>query len=134
MMSTLDAAIRFDVLPALVSEGGFTFDVESASLVGIGERRGYAIAIPDSERILGSEDVTTEDLVSAIADLIMEYADALSTGAMVGGWHSTDRNVYMVEISDVITCDRTNAIAIGRMRGQESVFDLSNGECVSCRT
>lgn len=131
-MSTLDAVIRFEILPALIADGGFTFDVQSAELVTIGTRNGYAIALPGTETILGSDDVTTEELISAIADLIMAHADELSTGAMVGGWHSPTRNAYMVEITDVILCDRASAIAIGRTRGQEAITDLSTGETISC--
>ena len=131
-MSTLDAVIRFDILPALVTDGGFTFDPQSAELVEIGTRRGFAIAVPGTETVLGNGDLTTEDLVSAIGDLIMVHADALATGAMIGGWHSPERDVYMVEISDVIRCDRESAIAIGRMRGQEAITDLATGEEIRC--
>lgn len=118
------------LLDALRTDGGFTFDPSSGRLVNVGERIGWAIARPGTERIIG---VTLDPAAFAgeLAVLLDAYAAELADGALIGGWHSPQRDVYMVELTDVYVVGEGQAVLLGALRGQESVFNLGTGAVVA---
>jgi hypothetical protein len=98
-------------------------------LVKVGTVKGVAVAVPGTETPVGSGSVSRADFVRAVADVIMQHGDKFADGAMLGGWYSSDRDTYMVEVTDVIP-DRETAISEGKRRNQEGVFDLGTGEYI----
>jgi hypothetical protein len=117
------------LLHALKSDGGFTYNPKKGHLVKVGSVDGVAVARPGTEQIVGRGDVSREDFANAVADVIEKHGDHFSKGAMLGGWYSEDRDVYMVEITDVFP-DRASAVKAGRERNQEGVFDLKTGDFI----
>jgi len=118
-----------ELLGALKTDGGFTYDPKKGALVRVGTVNGIAVARPGTERLVGKGDVSREDFANAVADVIEAHGDEFGRGAMLGGWYSEDRDAYMVEVTDVFP-DRESAIKAGRERNQEGVFDLKTGEFI----
>jgi hypothetical protein len=114
-----------DVRDRLATDGGFTFDPHTASLVFIGDRDGWAIARAGSERIIGP---TLDDSAEFLGAFLGAWDEAATTGGLVGGWYSTDRGVYMCEVTDVHQCDRATALVLGMRADQETVMNLRTGE------
>jgi hypothetical protein len=117
------------MINAMKAEGGFTYDPRKGGLVKVGTVKGVAVAVPGTETPVGSGSVSRADFVRAVADVIMQHGDKFADGAMLGGWYSSDRDTYMVEVTDVIP-DRETAISEGKRRNQEGVFDLGTGEYI----
>jgi hypothetical protein len=111
-------------------DGGFTFDTTTNTLVKIGDRTGYAIAIPGTERVVGTTGITREAFAAAFAEIVIEFGDQLDAGAFVGGWFSEDRGQYIVELSEIHTVDRETAIELGTARHQEAILDVATGEFI----
>jgi hypothetical protein len=126
MTTTIPAV---ELLERLRTDGGFTFDPSTGRLVNVGDRIGWAIARPGTERIIG---VTLDPAAfeSELSVLLADYGEEIAGGALVGGWHSADRDVYMVELSDVYVVGEGQAVLLGALRGQESVFNLGTGRTV----
>ncbi len=104
-------------------DGGFTFDPATGETIDVGDRTGWAVARA------GTEITVDPDEPQWFARaLTAAAADAATSGGLVGGWYSTERRSYMVEVSDVHEVDRTTALAIGMRADQETVFDLATGE------
>lgn len=119
------------VFESLRLDGGFTFDPASGTMLRVGSTTGWAIAVPGTERIVGRGDLDEEAFAEAFADVVLTYGPDLLAGRYVGGWYSPDRDVYLIELTDVLHIGRDAAIAIGRARGQEAVLDLASGEFVA---
>jgi len=119
-----------DLLATIAANGGFTYNPTAGALVEVGSTTGYAIAVPGTEHIVGGADITREAFIAAVAELVTEHADQFAAGAVLGGWYSEDRAVYMVELTMIFHVDRTFAIEIGRITNQEAIFDLATGETI----
>jgi len=113
---------------ALRDDGGFTFNPRSRALVRTGEQRGYAIAVPHTEVMLGNEGMTREQFQDAFVRVVAKNRDAIARGAYIGGWKSDGRGDYLVELSEIHDVSRDEAIAIGRGRNQEAIRDMMTGE------
>lgn len=124
MTGVLAVATTADILAALVDDGGFTFDPATRTMISIGDRDGWAIARAGTERIIGRDVVA--DVFAAEFDRVDR--DARESGALVGGWYSDQRRVYMLEITDVHTVDRDTALVLGMRADQETVLNLGTGE------
>jgi len=118
-----------ELLHALKTDGGFTFDPKKGTVLKVGTVNGVAVARPGTERIVGRGDVSREDFANAVADVIMKDGDTFAHGALLGGWYSPDRDAYMVEVTDVFP-DRDSAVKAGKERNQEGVFDLKTGDYI----
>lgn len=128
------AGVTADTAESLIASihdtGGFTFDPRTGGLVKVGSVKGVAVAVPHTEQIVGrGANVDRAEFISGVADVIQKHGEAMSKGAMLGGWFSEDRQVYMVELTELIP-DRKAAIALGKQRNQEGVFDLGTGEYI----
>jgi hypothetical protein len=119
-----------NLVKAIETDGGFTFDPADDALVVIGEATGYAVARPGTERVVGTQGITREAFAEAVADLLIEHAAAFCTGAVLGGWYSPERGVYLVELTDVLRVDRAEAVRVGTERHQEGILDLATGEYI----
>jgi hypothetical protein len=119
-----------DLLTAVTTNGGFTYSPTNDHLYEVGRDSGYAIAIPGTEHIVGSGDITREEFATAVADLLSDPVATvlIANGVALGGWYSPERNVYMVELTEIVHIDRTRAVEIGRSRNQEAIFDIATGE------
>lgn len=127
-------AVSHDAAESLITSihdtGGFTFDPRKGGLVEVGKVKGVAVAIPHTETIVGhGENVDRDEFIKGVTNVIMQYGEAFANGAMLGGWYSEDRSVYMVEVTDLVP-DREEAIKLGKQRNQEGVFDLGTGEYI----
>jgi hypothetical protein len=120
-----------DLLETIATNGGFTYDPKADKLYDTGDVEGYAIAIPGTEQIIGGYAVSRETFAQTFADVLTDpgLAEHLATGAVVGGWYSPERGVYMIELTNIVTgLTREEAIAIGQLRNQEAIYDLGTGE------
>jgi hypothetical protein len=110
------------VARALTETGGFTYDPQSGALVT--DCDGYSVAVPGTEVIVGDASATHGELAERIADVIMvgRMVDYRYGPLLVGGWWSPSRSVYMVELSEIVA-DRDEAIALGKRRHQEAIYD-----------
>lgn len=119
-----------ELLDALRTDGGFTWDPSTGHLLRAGDRIGWAIARPGTERIIGVT-LDPEAFAGELSVLLADYAADIDAGALVGGWHSPERDVWMVELTDVYVVDEGQAVLLGALRGQESVFNLGTGASVN---
>lgn len=125
-----------NLMDEIQANGGFTWDPKTNGILKVGEAKGFAVAVPGTERIVGVEkvsgdDITREDFVKGVADVLQEHWQELADGAVLGGWYSPERNAYMVELSNIVDpSDRDAAIQLGKERNQEAIFDLATGETV----
>lgn len=119
-----------DLIQTITDNGGFTYDPTANALIEVGSTTGYAIAVPGTEHVVGTADVTREAFIAAVADLITTYADKFAAGAVLGGWFSEDRGVYLVELSMIFRVSREFAVEIGQILNQEAIFDLATGETI----
>jgi hypothetical protein len=124
------------LLDTLIADGGFTYDPQAGALVELGSVAGYAIAVPGTERVVGNGSLTDhEDAAERFADAftatVRAYDGQFLAGEWaVGGWYSPERDAYMVEISVIFRGSREAAVALGRARNQEAIFDLATGETI----
>lgn len=109
-------------------KGGFTFDVKKGGLINVGDVKGVAVAVPGTEYPI-SADLGRDGFRDEMMKFIDKNADAISRGAMIGGWYSEDRNQYMIELTELVQ-DRKIAAMLGKARHQEAVFDLGTGELI----
>jgi len=118
-----------DLLEAISTNGGFTYDPTTDHLYdGSTPQHGFAIAVPGTEYVLGDASLTREGFAEAFATVVLNNEYYIASGCVVGGWYSTERGVYMVEITDIFDIDREDAVRIGRLRNQEAIYDLATGE------
>lgn len=119
-----------DLLNAITTGGGFTYNPATDLLIEVGSVHGYAIAIPGTERHLGKCGVTREQFAEQFANLLSDplMQVYLKDGALVGGWYSPEKDVYMIELSDIWDVPRDIAVSVGKYEGQEAIFDLYTGE------
>ena len=122
--------ITTDLITEITINGGFTFDPTADKLITVGSVTGYAIAVPGTEHVIGTGSISREAFASAVADVVTEYAEAITVdGCVLGGWYSADRDVYMIELTKIWHhLDRETAIMIGQSSHQEAIFDLATGE------
>lgn len=118
------------LIDTIKTDGGFTFDPHTDSLIKVGTVSGYAIAVPGTERLIGSGSITRERFADAFVAVVREFSDMIDNGAVVGGWYSAERDAYMVEITEIWDVDLDEAVEIGTARNQEGIFDLANGEFI----
>lgn len=133
-MTTTDVArvaSPTQVRDRLATDGGFTFDPHTATLIHLGDRDGWAIARAGSERIIGP---TLDDSAEFLAAFLGAWDEAATTGGLVGGWYSDQRRTYMVEVTDVHECDRATALVLGMQADQETVVNLRTGETAAVPT
>lgn len=119
-----------DLLDTLRTDGGFTYDPRGDHLVSIGGEAGYAIAVPGTERVVGSGKITRATFADAFVVIVREYGALLDHDAYIGGWYSQDRDAYLVEVSELWPIDRDSAVALGCARNQEAILDLATGEFI----
>jgi hypothetical protein len=117
------------MIKSMKESGGFTFDPRKDALVKIGSVKGVAVAIPGTETVVGSGNVSRDAFIKGVADVIEKHGEKFANGAMLGGWYSPDRDIYMVEVTEVFP-DRESAILAGKQRNQEGVFDLGTGDYI----
>lgn len=127
-MATIEVGSRLatvlgELAEALIRDNGFSFDPAAGELVAVGDRTGWAVARAGSERLVDPRDL--DGFADAVA---IVTAEAERSGALVGGWHSRERNAYMVEVTDVHHVDRATALVIGMTADQETVMNLRTGE------
>jgi hypothetical protein len=113
------------LIDRIKTDGGFTFDPFAEQLITAGTTTGYMIAIPGTEMHLGPAAMTREQFAARFAVLLSN----VSPGVYVGGWLSPDRG-FMIELSELHHVDRETAIALGKARNQEGIFDLATGEFI----
>ncbi len=124
------AAGAESLIQSIHDTGGFTYDPRTGGLVKVGTVKGVAVAVPHTEQIVGlGAQVNREEFIGGVADVIQKHGEAMANGAFLGGWFSEERGAYMVELTELIP-DRAKAIALGKARNQEGVFDLSNGDYI----
>lgn len=114
-----------DIVARFATDQGFTFDPDTGSMVFVGDRDGWAVARPGSERLIGA---TLDDRQAFVNAFIGAYMEARESGALVGGWYSRERNVYMCEVTDMHTVDRATAVVLGLAADQETVMNMRTGE------
>jgi len=119
-------------LPSVIKrDGGFTYNPRSGGLLEVGKNKGFAVAVPGTEEIVGNGDVDRESFARGVATVLMKHRAAIAKGAVVGGWYSPDRDQYMVELTEIHPADdRAGAIRLGRKRNQEAIFDLATGDTI----
>lgn len=120
-----------NLITTIETAGGFTYDLRTDALVIVGQTAGYAIAVPGTERIVGSGAISREAFAARFVEVVREFGAMIDNGAFVGGWYSDDRNAYMIEITEIHNVDRDTAVQIGEARNQEGIFDLALGEFIS---
>jgi hypothetical protein len=126
----LDTKGAESLIQSIHESGGFTYDPRKGGLIKVGDVKGVAVAVPHTEQIVGrGANVDRKEFVQGVADVIQKHGDAMSKGAFLGGWFSEDRQAYMVELTELVP-DRAKAIALGKKRNQEGVFDLGTGEYI----
>lgn len=118
-----------DFRSIIQEQGGFTYNPLTHGLLEVGKDRGFAVAQPGTEHIVGNDTISREQFETAIADLAEQNRDKIEAGAMLGGWYSPDRKVYMVELTDIVP-DHDEAVRLGVERNQEAIFDLSTGDTI----
>jgi hypothetical protein len=120
-----------DFLATIKTNGGFTYDPKKGGLLEVGKAKGFAVAVPGTEHVVGNEDVSRDDLAKGIASVVMKYGDQIGGGAVLGGYYSEQRKKYMVELTDILPPhDREAAILEGKKRNQEGIFDLATGDYI----
>jgi hypothetical protein len=119
----------FTALQNAMDEGGFTFNPRKGNLLQVGKIKGVAVAKPGTETVIGNGDISRADFIQKVANVIEKHGDAFANGSMLGGWYSPDRDIYMVEVTDLFP-DRESAIIAGKERNQEGVFDLGTGDYI----
>lgn len=125
-----------NLMSEIQKRGGFTYNPKSGHVMQVGKDKGFAVAVPGTERIVGQEkvngeDVTREDFAKGVASVLMEHRKEIAAGAVLGGWYSPERNQYMVELTHIVPPNkRDEAIKLGQDRNQEAIFDISNGETI----
>jgi hypothetical protein len=117
------------LLDELTEQGGFTLDPVTGELLHTGDRDGWVISRAGTER-----QVDPATFAERLPEVMAEWSDAIADGALVGGWYSRERGVYVLDLSDVFDVDRVTALVIGAQRDQEAVFSLATGESVSVPT
>jgi hypothetical protein len=119
------------LIHSIKANGGFTYDPTKGRLLQVGKDKGFAVAVPGTEQLVGNGEVSREDFAKGVAQVVKQHADKLANGHVLGGWYSEDRNAYMVELTQIMPAhDRAGAIAEGMRRNQEGIFDLSTGDYI----
>lgn len=120
-----------DLIGTMRREGGFTYDPVRHKLLrpGIGVK-GFAIAEPHTEHLLGSGDITREQFSAAVADLMKANRAHFAHGGKLGGWYDPDRDTFMVELSNIHDVPRDQAIKLGQSRNQVAILDMGSGEFI----
>lgn len=119
------------MISSLKENGGFTYDPKKGGLLEVGKHKGFAIAVPGTEEIIGSSDISREDFAKGVAAVVTKHHAKIAKGAVIGGWYSEERKQYMVELTEIHPPDdRAGAIRKGKARNQEAIFDLSTGETI----
>lgn len=108
--------------------GGFTYSPSEDRILTVGQDRGWCIAIPGTEHLIGQR-LTADAFNDAVqaAYLTAQLLGYDSDDVHVGGWHSPDRG-FMVELTTVLQVDRSTAITLGELREQDAIFNLATGE------
>jgi hypothetical protein len=118
------------LLDVMEAEDGFTYDPRADLLITSGQATGYAIAVPGTERVVGSGSISREDFADEFVSLVRSYGDLLGEGACIGGWCSPERDVYLIEISEIHHVDSDTAVRLGTARNQEAILELATGELI----
>ena len=119
---------EYRLLRALRRNGGFTFDPRTGQTLSIGDTSGFAIALPGTERPVSLDP---DEFTAALADLTNTAEVLLNTTVFVGGWYSTERGIYLIELSEIRLVSRAAAVALGQARQQEAILDMATGEFIS---
>lgn len=122
-----------DLVAAIKVNGGFTYDPASNRVLQVGKDKGFAVAVPGTEQVVGrGKNISRDEFARSVARVVMAHQDEINNGAVLGGWYSEDRDIYMVELTDILPADdRAGAIAEGTRRNQEGIFDLSSGDYIA---
>jgi preprotein translocase subunit YajC/co-chaperonin GroES (HSP10) len=120
-----------DLMKSIKDNGGFTYDPRTGGLLVPGKDQGIAVAVPGTEQIVGNGEVSRQQFAKGVQKVLMAHRTEIADGAKLGGWYSEDRNAYMVELTDVLPGDdREAAIAEGKKRNQEGIFDIGANEFI----
>jgi hypothetical protein len=120
-----------DLMKSIKDNGGFTYDPRTGGLLVPGKDKGIAVAVPGTEQIIGNGEVSRQAFAKGVQKVLMAHRAEIAGGAKLGGWYSEDRNAYMVELTDLLPGEnRDAAIAEGRKRNQEGIFDIGANEFI----
>jgi hypothetical protein len=120
-----------DLIKSIKDNGGFTYDPRTGGLLVPGKDKGIAVAVPGTEQIIGNGEVSRQAFAKGVQKVLMAHRTEIAGGAKLGGWYSEDRNAYMVELTDLLPGEnRDAAIAEGRKRNQEGIFDIGANEFI----
>lgn len=121
-----------DLMAEVKASGGFTYDPKTGGLLKVGVDKGFAVAVPGTEEMIGSgPNVDRASLIEGVKTVIRKHGKEIAQGSVLGGWYSPDRDAYMVELTHILSPDdRAAAIREGKRRNQEAIFDLSTGETI----
>lgn len=117
-----------DLYTMLNRDGGFTYDPRNGHAVSVGDVTGYAIAIPRTERPIGSRETLNER--NFMGAFLRTIQDAVAQGRYVGAWHSVDRDAFMIEQTEIWNVDRITAIDLGLQSYQDAILDMATGELI----
>jgi hypothetical protein len=119
------------LIHAIKANGGFTYDPTKGRLLQVGKDKGFAVAVPGTEQLVGNGTVSRDEFAKGVAAVVKKHANKLANGHVLGGWYSEDRDAYMVELTQIMPAnDRAGAIREGTRRNQEGIFDLSTGDYI----
>lgn len=109
----------FDSYDAAHDNGGFTFNLLSNATV----KKGFAVASFGREHTLPVNSAK-ESFLIALFLYIAQNTDVLRRSAVLGCWVHK-RRVYFDCVQ--VVSNKESAVALARVHGEKSVFDLTNG-------
>jgi len=118
-----------EIVPRLVdaaeTNGGFTVRANTFDNPNLTD--GYQVAIEGYETKASLDD--TDKMIEAVQDINAFINQQSSNNLFVGGWISD--GMLWLDVSQYVK-DFDEAMALGRARKQEAIFDNANMEEISC--
>lgn len=109
-----------EIATEILSEGGFTWDRDIAN-----PTFGHMVATPGNERQVPKWDGSRGVIASYVAEHILTVSE--SANLWFGAW--TEGGTLFLDISENII-ERDDAIRVGRLRGEISVWDCENSTTI----
>lgn len=103
-------------------KGGVSFNASQ-----VNPKEGYFVAFRDREMTLNIHEYTEQALIDYVAE--NEPILASISNSFVGVWFDTDKNVYVLDVSEQIT-DKERAIRNGIARNQKAIYDAKKDEVI----
>lgn len=116
--------IAFDLLTGVIVNGGATVPAFHGQRQ---PRSGYVVAVPGHEYRTNPDRWDTEEQEEELQLWTSEHRASLAWYGYAGSWRDGDSIV--LDVVQVIG-ERAAAVALGRQRGEEAIFDLANGETI----